>query len=76
MVPSSMKSKDGECGEKQGWGNHLRVPQTPLVPEPSRALHLYSSPTPLQCKGVELRRAGVQPSGKENNSVNLEGQCS
>lgn len=73
MVPSDMESRDGGC---EGWGDHSGVPQRPLVPETSRALHLYSSPTSLQCKGVELRRAGVQSSGKENDSVNLEAQCS
>lgn len=76
MVLSDMKSRDGGCGEKQRWGSHHGVPQRPLSPEISRALNLYSFPGSLQCKGGELRRAGVQPSGKENDSVNLEAQCS
>lgn len=72
MVPSGMKSRDGGCGEKQGWGNHHGGPQTHFFSEPSRALHLYSSPTPLQCKGGEFERIGVQSSGKENDLVTLE----
>lgn len=76
MVLSDMKSRDGGCGEEQRWGNHLGVLQRPLIPEASRALHLYSSPSSVQCQGGELRRAGVQPSGKENDSVNLGAQCS
>lgn len=62
----------GDVGKSRDGETTMGGPQTHFFSEPSRALHLYSSPTPLQCKGGEFERIGVQSSGKENDLVTLE----